>query len=314
MSSAQPFARRDYYSDPRRRARSVAVRIASKILRPAGFDIELRHFYSPVPQLEYVADEFWTTASELPGTSGFDTDAHLDWLQAHLTEGIAQFRPPRQRMGSSWNYHLDNGLYQGVDADLLYAIIRCLRPRLVLELGAGFSTLCSALAVEHNRKDGHATELVTCDPYAVAPAPGAVQGLSELRPVRAEDLPVSEYGRLSAGDILFIDSSHTVKVGGDVTHLFLEVLPRLQPGVLVHVHDVFLPWHYPREWLAHNRWYWAEQYLLQAYLIGNPNVEVLFAAYAAHRRDPRRLGSLVPNYRPAAAPLSLWLRTADAPS
>jgi hypothetical protein len=76
----------------------------------------------------------------------------------------------------------------------------------------------------------------------------------------------------------------------------------------VHVHDVFLPWHYPRDWIDHNHWYWAEQYLLQAFLAFNPRVDVLVGAYAAHRRDPARLGRLVPNYRSSVPPLSLWMR------
>ena len=167
----------------------------------------------------------------------------------------------------------------------------------------------SSLAAERNRADGYHTRVVACDPYAVPQAPGSVPGLDELRAVPAEQLSEADYGELASGDVLFIDSSHTVKIGGDVTHLFGEVLPRLAAGVFVHLHDIYLPWPYPRAWVEHNRWYWAEQYMLQAYLAHNPAVEVLFAAYAAHRRDPGRLASLVPNYRPAAAPLSLWLRT-----
>jgi hypothetical protein len=184
----------------------------------------------------------------------------------------------------------------------------------VLELGAGFSTLVSALACARNREDGHDSGLVSCDPYAISPAPGDAPGLSELRKIGAEDVPLSDYQALGPGDVLFIDSSHTVKVGGDVNHLFLEVLPRLADGVLVHVHDVFLPWHYPRDWIDHNRWYWAEQYLLQAFLAFNSRARVLVAAYAAHRRDPARLGALIPNYRASAPPLSLWMKIGQAPA
>src|SRR5207247_5820903 len=82
---------------------------------------------------------------------------------------------------------------------------------------------------------------------------------------------------LQSGDVLFIDSSHTVKIGGDVNYLFLEVLPRLKPGVIVHVHDIFLPFEYPREWVRDDFRFWAEQYLLQAFLTFNSEFQVLMA-------------------------------------
>ena len=86
-----------------------------------------------------------------------------------------------------------------------------------------------------------------------------------------------------AGDILFIDSSHTVKIGGDVNYFFLEVLPRLKPGVIVHVHDIFFPFDYPRHWVMDELRFWSEQYLLQAFLSFNSEFEVLIAnRYLAH--------------------------------
>jgi hypothetical protein len=97
-------------------------------------------------------------------------------------------------------------------------------------------------------------------------------------------------------------------VGGDVVHLFCEVLPRLAPGVLVHVHDVYLPWPYPREWVARNRWYWAEQYLLQALLCESPRWEILVTAYALHRERREQFRSRIPNVVGMPAPLSCWLR------
>jgi len=97
--------------------------------------------------------------------------------------------------------------------------------------------------------------------------------------------------QLAAGDILFIDSSHVVKTGGDVTYLFLEVPPRLRPGVIVHVHDVFLPQEFPRSWILDLHLFWTEQYLLQAFLTYNSDFEVLFASgYMGlqHRQDMQR--------------------------
>lgn len=311
MPTSQPFSAIDYHRDPRRRARSAMVRVAGRALRPLGFDLEVAHYYSPIPRADDRPDAWWEKPSELPGIV-FDTAAQLAWIEAELGPHIAEFRPPRQP-GGPHDYHLGNGLFSGGDADLLYAVIRRFRPHTVLEFGAGFSTLVSSLAVEANRREGHETRLIAYDPYAVAPPAGAVPGLAELRPLPAQDVPLAEYGRLGPGDVLFIDSSHTVKVGGDVVHLLCEVVPRLSPGVLVHLHDVYLPWPYPRTWVAHNRWYWAEQYLLQALLADSPRWEILAAAYALSRRHPQDLARLIPNVRGVQPPLSFWLRRTGGP-
>ena len=306
MASRQPFSANDYYKDPRRRAKSAFVRTASRALRPLGFDIELAHYYSPIPHADDRPSQWWLAPKGMPGVE-FDLDRQLGFIADELGSYLGEFTPPRTAT-DPLRYHLANGLFAGGDADLLYAIIRRFKPGRVLELGAGFSTLVAALAAERNCAEGHATRVVSCDPYAVPPGPGTVAGLAELRPVAAEDLPLAEFQSLQANDILFIDSSHTVKVGGDVVHLFCEVLPQLAPGVLVHVHDVYLPWPYPREWVAHNRWYWAEQYLLQALLSENPRWEILVMAYALLRERADEFKGRIPNVEGMPPPLSCWMR------
>jgi hypothetical protein len=98
-----------------------------------------------------------------------------------------------------------------------------------------------------------------------------------------EDIDLEFFSELNSGDVLFTDSSHTVKIGGDVNYLFLEVLPRLKAGVIVHIHDIFLPFDYRRDWVLDEFRFWSEQYLLQAFLTFNSEFEVLMAnSYMAH--------------------------------
>jgi hypothetical protein len=306
----QPFLERDYYSDPRRRGRSAAVRLLSRPLRRAGFDLEVRTFYSPIPDLTRIGDEVWNRRSPLPAID-FDLEHQLSYLTGELGGYLGEFRPPREPSRDRMQFHLDNGLFGAGDAEILYATVRANRPAMILELGAGFSTLVSAAAVRANRSQGHESRLISCDPYASPGAASAVDGLAELRPIAAEELDAEVFDGLGRGDILFIDSSHTVKVGGDVVHLLCEVLPRLRAGVLVHVHDIYLPYEYPREWFHHNRWYWAEQYLLQALLCGNSRFEILIAAYALWREEHSRLVAEIPTLDSSAPPLSLWMRVRD---
>lgn len=94
---------------------------------------------------------------------------------------------------------------------------------------------------------------------------------------------------LEANDILFIDSTHVLKIGGDVKYEYLEILPRLQNGVIVHSHDIFFPCEYPKNWTLENHWFWTEQYLLQAFLAFNSAFEILWAGQYMNRKYPDKL-------------------------
>ncbi len=112
---------------------------------------------------------------------------------------------------------------------------------------------------------------------------------------------------LRAGDILFVDTTHTVKLGGDVNRIVLDLLPLVAPGVLVHFHDIFLPGDYSRGHIA-NAHYWNEQYLLQAFLIGNSGWEVVVGAQGIARHAPERLAAVIPSFGPGVSPAAFWIR------
>jgi hypothetical protein len=124
----------------------------------------------------------------------------------------------------------------------------------------------------------------------------------------AADVPDEQFFELTAGDLLFIDTTHTVKIGGEVNRLILEVLPRIAPGVLIHIHDIYLPWEYPRSFLFEQRFFWAEQYLLQAFLAFNREFEVMIGAHAVARDYPDELSRLVPAGRTDTPPSAFWIR------
>jgi flavin-dependent dehydrogenase len=131
-----------------------------------------------------------------------------------------------------------------VDGELLYALLRRLKPRRVIEVGSGNSTLLTAQALRENAAEAPGApppEFTAYEPWPGARLRAGVPGLTRLAPLRAQEIPPEAFAALGANDVLFIDSSHVVQVGGDVTHLFFQVLPRLAPGVVVHLHDIFLP-------------------------------------------------------------------------
>jgi hypothetical protein len=159
-------------------------------------------------------------------------------------------------------------------------MVRHFQPRRIIEVGSGFSSLVLGQAARQNK-----TSVLTCiDPFpSEFVRSNSISALSSLIQTKVEDLDLEFFSQLDSGDVLFIDSSHTVKIGGDVNYLFLEVIPRLKPGVLVHIHDIFLPFDYRREWVLDELRFWTEQYLLQAFLAFNSQFEVLLAnSYLNH--------------------------------
>jgi hypothetical protein len=148
-----------------------------------------------------------------------------------------------------------------------------LKPRRIIEIGGGYSTRIAGKALAANQSGR-----LTC----IEPFPERLNGSSlgiELITKRVEEIDVSFFSSLKANDILFIDSSHTVKFGSDVCYEFLEILPSLKRGVWVHVHDIFFPHDYPAEWLLKRRLALNEQYLLEAFLAFNRGFEVALANY-----------------------------------
>jgi hypothetical protein len=142
---------------------------------------------------------------------------------------------------------------------------------------------------------------VTCiDPYPSNALRKGFPGLRSLIEEKIEDIDLEFFSQLDSGDVLFIDSSHTVKIGHDVNYLFLEVLPRLRPGVIVHVHDIFLPFEYRRDWVLDEFRFWTEQYILQAFLTFNSEFEVLLSNSYLNHYHQQELKAAFPD-------LSRWI-------
>jgi hypothetical protein len=208
-----------------------------------------------------------------------------------------------------------------VDALTLYAMLRRHRPARYLEVGSGLSTWYAAQAGERNRGEGRPMAMTVVDPF-VSRATRTLDGVETVAK-EAQDLPAEWYAdRLAAGDVLFIDSTHVVRIDGEVPHLVLEVLPALRPGVLVHVHDVHFPYNVPvlpRAYVSDRRWpmLFTEAMLVQAYLCHNPRVELLLSTPLLRHHREEALHRLVPGYQPLDAEDfdthhgSLWWRCRD---
>lgn len=244
------------------------------------------HFYSPVVDTEALGRDMarvWPKTAELWGID-FNEAEQRRWLTEILPRHLPDYDyPDEPSFGADESaFHTKNSQFSWLDSRTLFAILREFRPRRMIEIGSGFSSLLTA---DVNRRFlGDRLELTCIEPYPRPFLRKGVPGISRLIESRVQDVPVDTFTCLEAGDVLFIDSSHVAKTGSDVNFVYFEILPRLQPGVVVHIHDIFLPGDYPKHWVINLGIHWNEQYLVRAMLMDSHGFEVLFGcAYVLDR-------------------------------
>ena len=262
-----------------------------------GYHIRPIHYYEPLPDFRSITTEQLNRRRTYPGID-FKWDEQLT-----LVNDLARYSDELREL----QFDFDNVFFNGFDAAVYYSLIRHLQPQRIVEIGGGYSTQMAVRALARN-----GTGKLTCiEPYPEERLNGAKLDI-ELITKRVEEIDIDFFSGLKANDILFIDSSHTVKFGSDVCYEFLEVLPILKPGVWIHVHDIFFPHDYPEEWLIKRRQAWNEQYLLEAFLSFNSRFSIQLANYwicLDHLDEAARLWprALSPNY----GACSLWMKRAE---
>jgi len=261
-----------------------------------------------VPDTSSLPAELWNSRYDaVPGWS-LNTAVQLDLL-SKLAAFSGELGELFARSGDTDSFDWKNNAFNVADASFYYAMIRLFRPARVIEVGAGHSTCMAALAAVRNGD----TALDAIEPYPPAFLAAGRPGLRCLIQQPVQSVPAGSLTSLEANDILFIDSSHVSKIGSDVTYLILEILPRLKPGVIVHFHDIFLPWDMPRDWIEKHHLFWNEQYLLLAFLQGNRDFEVLLASQYIGQCHRERLKEAFPHINtdlPLPGGGSFWIRRA----
>ena len=275
-------------------------------------------YYSPIPDMATVRTR---DASASVGKGGIAGIRLREAEQLKVLGEVAHYYPelhfphtPR----SGYRFHFDNTFFSYGDAIVLYGLMRILTPSRIIEIGSGFSS-AAMLDIDEQYLNKQ-IDFVFIDPF-----PRRLRGLlsetdtDRVRVVQArvEDLPLEMFDELESGDILFIDSSHVAKIDSDVLHILFRVLPRLAPGVVVHFHDIFWPFEYPRSWTEAGR-AWNEAYLLRAFLQFNDDYEILlFNSFLEHLHHDQLAAVMPLAVKSPSKPLtlgnsSLWLRRTDS--
>lgn len=273
-----------------------------------GFHLLEHHFYRPIPDTRELPQKLWDEVSECAGID-FRGDAQLALMRDLFPQYMPECDFPTEPSDDPREFHLGSGAFEAVDAEVLHGFVRHFRPNRIIEVGSGYSTLVTARACQLNAQDGHRTRVTAIEPYPSEVLRNGLPGLDQLLVSKCQDVPLELFEELEDGDILFIDSTHVVQTGGDVNYVFFSILPRLKNGVLVHFHDIHLPGEYPSIYALEKHWFWAEQYLLQAFLMHNRDYEVLWAGNYMRVNHEDELAVCFPSYaRGTTIPASLWLK------
>jgi hypothetical protein len=266
------------------------------------------HFYSPVVDPEDIdPGRIWPEQPEILGID-FDDTGHERILLDVFPRWMPQYDYPDQLEENSGleDFFTDNSQFGWLDSRAFFVLLREWRPRRLIEVGSGFSTL---LAADVNRRFLDGSVDITCiEPYPRPFLSSGIPGVNRLIEEKVQNVPLSEFALLEPGDILFIDSSHVAKTDSDVNFLFFEVLPRLKPGVRIHIHDIPLPHDYSREWVLDENRSWNELYLLRALLMHSNAFRLVFGCNNAFWRFPElvRAALALPDGR-AFGGGSIWI-------
>ncbi len=268
------------------------------------------HFYSPVVDTRDIVQRdatIWPPAPQVLGID-FNDASHARVLDEWFAQYFRDYDYPEelQETAQLSGFYTRNSQFSWLDCRTLFVMLRALRPRRMIEIGSGFSSLLTA---DVNRRFLDNSIDFTCiEPYPREFLRQGIGGITRLLEERVERVPLELFEQLQAGDLLFIDSSHVAKTGSDVNYLVFEVLPRLQPGVIVHIHDIFLPHEYPREWVIADNRSWNEQYVVRALLMYSNAFSVLFGcSYAFHRFPEKVIAALAHPKGHGFGGGSLWL-------
>ncbi len=252
-----------------------------------------RQLRSPLSDDRNLPGVDWNTTKQLAFLEGFN-----------FNEELISF-PERKQ--DALTFYYNNGAFESGDAEYWYNLIRALKPKRIFEVGSGYSTLMAVAAIKENAQEDHGYE---CNHICIEPHENRWLDALNVTVVRekVEEIELGFFSELEENDILFIDSSHVIRPQGDVLFEYLELMPTLSKGVVVHVHDVFTPKDYHEAWVREDVKFWNEQYLLEAFLSHNQQWEILGALNYLKYNYYEKLKAKCPFLTPSREPASFYLR------
>jgi len=298
---APPGMMRDAFLNLARKFRNSeislgVIRHAFRMFQRIGVSLVPNHYYWPIPDFKELEARTWP-ADQLPIGIDFGLEKQLDFLRNVVPQYETEWGPASGSITNA-GYRRGNGFFETVDAEIAYCMVRHFKPRRIIEVGGGYSSRVMAAALDRNLKvDGIRGELLTIDPHPDRFPKEALSDRIRLIPASVQSVDLDIFLTLESGDFLFLDSTHVVGIGSDVVREYLEILPLISSGVLIHAHDIFIPSDYPRKMVLQTLSFWSEQYLLEALLMFNPRFEVVWGSSAMQSFEPEALERAFPHWK-----------------
>jgi predicted O-methyltransferase YrrM len=268
------------------------------------------HFYSTIISVEDVKkrqNDVWSKEN-IDGIKGVNLNVDEQIELVNQFEQYYSEIPFTENKNSNNRYYFENEFYSYTDAIFLHSMIRHFKPKQIIEIGSGFS---SAVMLDTNELFfENSINLTFIEPYT-----DRLKSLLKVNDYAAttiiendvQNVGIETFEKLKSGDILFIDSTHVVKTGSDVNYIFFEILPKLKSGVLIHFHDIFYPFEYPRDWVFAGR-NWNEDYFLKAFLMYNSDFEIKLFSHYLHKHRKHIFDNMPLCFRNTGG--NLWLMKA----
>lgn len=285
--------------------RWLLIKKTFPIWEKLGFHVTPNHYYEPIPDIRNLSNDVWKRETEMIG---------IDLNVKKQIEFIDNCCPKYKNEYDSFELYKSKGDYQyfvynewfgEIDGDILYCMLRHYKPRTVIEIGSGYSTYLAAYALNKNKIEYDISgELISIDPYPNPMLKNGFNCISQFIEKKVQDIDFKFFEKLDKNDVLFIDSSHVVKINSDVCYEYLELLPRLKKGVLIHIHDIFLPREYPKEFLINKKYFWNETYLIQAFLMYNDAFRIIWMGNYMKLKYPKKCRKMFRGQKSQ----SLWIK------
>ena len=207
---------------------------------------------------------------------------------------------------SKFGFFINNSFFETGDFDFLYQFIRYSKPKKIIEIGCGYSSIIAYEAIIKNFEYHNNLCKMTCiDPGNI----DQIRNLDKVKFInkKIEKIKIDIFKNLNRGDLLIVDSTHMIKPDGDVLKIYNEIIPNLKRGVNVMIHDIFIPYEYPKDWLDKHILFWNEQYLLQAILL-NSKYKILAPLYYLKKNKFKQLKKVCPYLTKDSRPSSFYFK------
>lgn len=278
-------------------------RFSKFILKKIGIFPIIKNYYEPVFDFDNLKYDL-NSKRNLPGINMNISE------QIKLLNNLIHYNELKElklnELSSNSKFNIKNNFFEGGDVDIYYQIIRYFKPKKIIEIGSGYSSLIALEAIKNNKnKENFVTNIICIEPFENKwLEKTGVKVIREKVENVKEDLLTS----LKKNDILFVDSSHVIKPQGDLLKIFLEILPKLEKGVLVHIHDIFTPRDYPSKWLKEENRFYNEQYLFEAIMGHSSRYKIICSLNYLKNDYYNDLKKICPYLDKNSEPASMYLQ------